>query len=182
MALGLKRVAQGLALALVLGLLALLAWRVIEDRDAGAAAHLRKGESPMAPNIDEPRLDRPGRFRLSDYRGKAVVVNLWASWCLPCKKEAPRLNAAWRRWRDRGVVVVGVDAQDLASDAKSFLREHRVPYPVVHDASGNVLDAYGWTYFPETYFVRPDGRLASAVFGEIDRDQLDEGIRGALAP
>jgi cytochrome c biogenesis protein CcmG/thiol:disulfide interchange protein DsbE len=182
MALGLKRLAQGIALAVVLGLLAVLAWRVVKEHDGGAAAALRRGDSPTAPDFDLPRLDRPGTLKLSSLRGKAVVVNLWTSWCLPCKAEAPRLNAAWRQWHKRGVEIVGVDAQDLVSDAKGFMRRHDVVYPVVHDKSSGVLDDYGWTYFPETYFVKPDGHLSSAVFGEVDGQQLDEGIRGALAP
>jgi cytochrome c biogenesis protein CcmG/thiol:disulfide interchange protein DsbE len=182
MALGLKRLGQGLAVAVVLGLLAVLAWRVVKENNGGAAAALKRGDAPMAPDFDLPRLDRPGKLKLSSLRGKAVVVNLWTSWCVPCKSEAPRLNAAWRRWHDHGVVIVGVDAQDLVSDAQGFMRRHDVVYPVVHDKSGGVLDDYGWTYFPETYFVRPDGRLSSAVFGEVGGDQLEQGIREALAP
>ena len=182
MAVGLRRGLQLLAIAAVLALLAVLIWRVVRDTEGGAAAALRRGEHPVAPDFDLARVDGPGRVRLSSLRGKAVVVNLWASWCYPCIKESGVLEDGWRRWRDRGVAFVGVNAQDLGSDARRFLRRYGVSYPNVHDSSGGVLDAFGWTYFPETYFIRPGGRLESAVLGQIDREQLDAGIRGALSP
>jgi peroxiredoxin len=182
MAVGLRRAGQVLAIAVVLSLLAVLAWRVVRDSEGGASAALRRGDHPVAPDFDLERISGPGRLRLSNLRGKVVVLNLWASWCYPCIKEARVLEEGWQRWRNRGVVVVGLNAHDFVSDARRFMRSRKTTFPNVHDARASVLDAYGWTYFPETYFIRPGGRLDSAVLGEIDREALDAGIRSALSP
>ena len=181
MAVGLRRAGQVLAIAVVLALLAVLAWRVIRDSEGGAAAALRRGEHPVAPNFELPRLNGTGRLELASLRGKAVVLNFWASWCIPCKEEAPLLEAAWQKWRSRGVVVVGVDANDFKSDARRFMHRYGITYPVVHDGPGRWLDDYGLTGFPETFFVRPDGNLSSWTQGQLSSDELEQGIRKALS-
>jgi cytochrome c biogenesis protein CcmG/thiol:disulfide interchange protein DsbE len=181
MALGLRRIGQVLAIAVVLALLAVLVWRVVQKHGGGAAAAIRRGEHPTAPVFDLGRLDADGRLRLDSLRGKAVVLNFWASWCAPCKTEAPLLEAAWRKWRSRGVLVVGVDANDFKSDARRFMRRYGVTYPVVHDGPGAWLDDYGLSGFPETFFVRPDGRIDSWLQGELSRQELESGIRGAVS-
>jgi cytochrome c biogenesis protein CcmG/thiol:disulfide interchange protein DsbE len=176
----LKRSLQAVAVAVVAGLLGLLVWKVLHQTK-GAAAELAKGKRPPAPHFDLSRLDTPGRLSLASLRGKVVVLNFWASWCAPCKTEAPRLEAAWRRWRDDGVIIVGVDAQDFSGDARKFIRRYRLTYPNVHDGPGDVLPKYGVTGFPETYFVGRNGRLiGERVQGEISEEKLAAGIRRAL--
>jgi cytochrome c biogenesis protein CcmG, thiol:disulfide interchange protein DsbE len=171
---------QALSVAVVAGLLGLLVWKVVHQ-DKGAASELAKGKHPAAPHFDLGRLDRQGRLSLASLRGKVVVVNFWASWCVPCKSEAPRLEAAWQRWRGRGVVVVGVDAQDFSGDARRFIRRYELTYPNVHDGPGKVLPAYGVTGFPETYFIDRRGRLVGErIQGEISTEKLASGIRSAL--
>ena len=165
--------AQGLALAVVAGLLALLVWKL---------AHQPEVPKGSAPDFTLPRLDRPGELRLASLRGKAVVVNFWASWCVPCKEEAPLLEAASRRWRGRGVVVIGIDSQDFKGDARRFARRHGVTYPIVHDGPGRTRDSYGVTGFPETFFVDRNGRLVGEhIQGPVNARQLDENVRLALA-
>src|SRR5262245_57546053 len=179
MAVGLRRAGQLLAIAVVLALLAVLVWRVVRDSEGGAAAALRRGEHPAAPDFDLERLDEAGRLELSSLRGKAVVLNFWASWCLPCKQEAPRLQAAWKKWRPKGVVVVGLDANDFKSDARRFARRYEVTYPIVHDGPGRLLDDYGLAAFPETFFIRPDGRLSQRRQGDVSKDDVGAGTKGA---
>ena len=181
MASRLKLAGQALALAAVAGLLALLIWRVAHQ-NGGVASQVEHGKRPQAPNFALARLDRPGRLSLASLRGKAVVLNFWASWCIPCKEEAPRLEAAWRRWRTRGVVILGVDANDFSGDAKRFIHRHRVTYPVVHDRGGSkVVAPYGLTGFPETFFVDRAGKLVGEhINGPVTDQKLDRNIRLAL--
>jgi cytochrome c biogenesis protein CcmG/thiol:disulfide interchange protein DsbE len=169
---------QALTVAVVLGLLALLVWKVVHQ-DKGVK--LGGGRTPAAPQFALSRLDAPGKLKLASLRGKVVVLNFWASWCVPCKSEAPRLEAAWQRYRGRGVVVLGVDGQDFSGDAKRFIRKHGITYPNVHDGPGDIGTKYGVTGFPETYFVDRRGRLiGDRVVGEVSADKLTAGIRRAL--
>jgi cytochrome c biogenesis protein CcmG/thiol:disulfide interchange protein DsbE len=178
MPLRLKHGLQALTVAVVLGLLALLIWKVLHQEKG---VKLGGGRTPAAPQFALSRLDGQGKLALASLRGKVVVLNFWASWCVPCKSEAPRLEAAWQRYRQQGVVVLGVDSQDFTGDAKRFVRKHGITYPNVHDGPGDVFPKYGVTGFPETYFVDRRGRLiGDRVAGEISADKLTAGIQRAL--
>jgi len=181
------------AVALVAGLLALLIWRVI---DQGRGAHLvsliREGKKPPAPRFTLPVLwDRSdtwpedsrqalqdGRLSPRELRGHPVVVNFWASWCIPCKKEAPLLAASARTHRGQ-VVFLAIDVQDFKSDARRFLRQFDTPYVSVRDGSGSTYNDYGLTGVPETYWIDARGRIVAHYAGEITAAQLEEGIREA---
>ena len=178
--------AQALAVGLVVALLALLVWKLVHDEGSGIPSALARGEQPPAPAFTLPRLDREGTLSLAELRGKAVVINFWASWCAPCKEEAPVLEAAWREHRDEGLVVLGVDFNDLRSDALRFMEREGITYPVVYDRDGALVAKYGAVGVPETFFVDRRGRLvgkriAGAVNAreEFMRD-FEEGIRLAL--
>ena len=177
-----KLALQAVAIAVIASMVALLGWRVVtRDRAQGIADAIAAGKKPAAPDFDLPLLDGTGRVVLSSLRGKAVVLNFWASWCVPCKEEAPRLEAAWEKWRDRDVVFVGVDAQDFSGDAKRFAARYRLTYPIVHDGSGSTLGRFGVSGFPETWFVDREGRLVGErIQGPVSAQQLEDNIGLAL--
>jgi cytochrome c biogenesis protein CcmG/thiol:disulfide interchange protein DsbE len=185
MAARLKLGAQVLALALVTGLFVLLVWK-LASQDEGASRKLERGETPPAPVFRLDRLDRPGKLSLASYRGRPVVLNFWASWCVPCKEEAPLLEAVWRRYRDRGLVVLGIDINDLRSDARRFARQNRMSYPLAFDGVGKTSTDYGLTGVPETFFVARSGRLVcdrlqAGVHLEGNRERFDECVQEVLA-
>jgi cytochrome c biogenesis protein CcmG/thiol:disulfide interchange protein DsbE len=177
-----KYALRAAAIAVVALLIGLLGWRV-SQRDAGASlsAKIAAGDQPAAPAFALERLDGRGRLSLADLRGKAVVVNFWASWCEPCKQESPRLERAWNRYRDRGVVVLGIDAQDFRTDARRFVDRYALSYPVVHDGAGSTLGHWGVTGFPETFFVGRNGKLVGErIEGPVSDAQLERYIGEAL--
>jgi cytochrome c biogenesis protein CcmG, thiol:disulfide interchange protein DsbE len=177
----LKIGAQTLAVGLVGALLGLLVWKVVREERSDVPEQLAQGKTPPAPIFTLPRLDEKGELSLASLRGKAVVVNFWASWCKPCEEEAPLLERAWQRYRERGLVVVGVDAQDFGKDARRFARKNGMSYPLVRDGPGETLGKYGVTGFPETFFVNRDGKLVGErISGAVEEDQLRENIELAL--
>src|SRR2546423_6984555 len=184
MARALKLGAQGLALAGVAGLLALLVWRVVHQNRNTAVRQVAHGRTGPAPAFTLPRLRGGGKVSLASLRGKGVVLNFWASWCDPCKAEAPILEKAWRRYQSRGLVVVGIDANDVSSDARKVADKHGLTYPLLHDP-GLTYSRYGLSGVPETFFVDRRGRLVPIhLEGPVDlaanRAKWAEGIRLAL--
>ncbi len=169
------------AAAAVLALLGLLVWDVTHGGNGGAAKQVDRGKVVAAPHLALPHLTGNGRFDLASLRGKVVVVNFWASWCVPCKAEAKDLVASSHRWRGHDVVFIGVDAQDFTGAAKRFVSRYGVDYQIVRDGRGSTLGHWGITGFPETFLVDRRGRIRPPhVSGPVDRGELDAAIQRAL--
>jgi cytochrome c biogenesis protein CcmG/thiol:disulfide interchange protein DsbE len=172
----LKVTGQVVALAAVAGLLGLLVWRLTHQSKPP------KIGGP-APAFSLRRLDTSGTLALASLRGKPVVLNFWASWCVPCKGEAKMLEDAWQRYRSQGVVFVGIDWHDVKSDARRFLDHHGVTYPTVLDGSGSITDRYGVVGVPETYFIDRRGRLVGEhIVGTVvnQKEKFRSGVEAAL--
>ena len=160
--------AQGLAVALVVGVLALLVWRVANDNSKGVAQALKDGSHPTAPAFDLSRLDGRGRFDLASLRGKKpIVLDFWASWCVPCIHESKRLEAARKQYGDR-VAFIGVDTKDFSGDARDWQKKHGITYPSVHDGSGSVLAKWGGLPIPRIFFVARSGKVVGELIVEED--------------
>jgi len=180
-----KLVAQGVALGLVALLFILLAWTLVTDEGGDLAGAAARGERPQAPDFTLERLDEEGELTLSSLRGKAVLLNVWASWCIPCREEAPYLEEVWRGNRDRGMVVVGLDAKDFRADARRFAKRFDLTFPLVYDGPGDSLSEYGVTGFPETFVIDREGKVVQAFAGAVnakeDRARLRAALEQALA-
>ena len=190
------RVLHLVGVAAVASLLALLIWRVaFGDSGAHLVAAIRDGKKPSAPGF---RLDviwphaetwppelRPavtdGKVAPAELKGYPVVINFWASWCIPCKREAPRLAASARKHAGN-VVFLGIDIQDFKSDARSFLARYDANYVSVRDGSDSTYTRYGLTGVPETYYIDRRGRIVAHSIGEVSRGELEDGITGANQP
>jgi len=190
----LLRALQVLALALVAGLLALLVWRVIDaGRGTRLVSEVRAGKKPLAPAFTLPVLWRhtetwpadahgalgDGQLALSELRGHPVVINFWASWCVPCGKEAPLFRASAHAHRGQ-VAFLGIDINDFKGDARRFLRRHKVNYVSVRNGNGSLQSRYGLTGVPETYYLNVAGRIVGHSPGQVTREELAEGIRQAI--
>src|SRR5215216_3406794 len=124
-------------LAIVVALVALLAYGLASNEpDRGVEQALVAGGREQAPAVELPRLSGGGQGSLADYRGKVVVLNFWASWCNPCKVESPLLQRWHTRLAKRDGLVLGVDIQDIASDARDFVDEYGLTYPMLRDGPG----------------------------------------------
>jgi len=132
-----------------------------------------------APDFTLPLFDG-GAVRLSDYSGKAVVLNFWASWCIPCREEAPLLEAAWQALKDQDVVFLGVNIQDTEEAARSFLRQFRITFPNGRDAAGKIAIDYGVYGIPETFFIDRQARITAKVIGPLGPEPLAARARDAL--
>jgi peroxiredoxin len=154
----LKLGAQALAVAGVGLLGTLLVWKLTHQTPPPKVGK-------PAPVFALQRLSGDGEVSLKSFRGKTVVINFFASWCDPCKREAPVLERLWREDRGEGLVVLGVDANDSRGDGRHFVQAHRLTYPVVFDQNGHIAsDRYAVANLPVTYVLNRKGRI---VGGEI---------------
>jgi cytochrome c biogenesis protein CcmG/thiol:disulfide interchange protein DsbE len=133
-----------------------------------------------APSFHLESADGTGSVDLRQLRGQVVVVNFWASWCNDCVAEHAALNAAWRRYRDQGVVVLGVVYQDTGANAERFMRDLGGDWPQVEDPGSRTALAYGVRGVPETFFISRSGRVAAQHSGAVTYELLARRISRLL--
>jgi cytochrome c biogenesis protein CcmG/thiol:disulfide interchange protein DsbE len=175
----LKLASQVLALLVIAGLVGLFVWRLTSDDGKAIASDVRAGKTPPAPLFTLPSLNGDGEVALSSFGDKVVVLNFWASWCVPCKREAPRFQDAWEQHRTNGLVVIGVDTLDFNGDGRRFVRRYGLTYPNAHDGRGVVLGDYGGLPLPKTFFIKK-GKIVGYIFGEARQEELQDAIARAL--
>ncbi len=154
---------SGLILAASLGWI----WVSAVPADATTAGLIPSPrEGFLAPDFSLELLDG-GTVSLADLRGQAVVVNLWASWCPPCRAEMPALQRAWEDYQDRGLVILAVNTtfQDSLSAAATFIAEHGLTFPIPLDRTGSVSNRYLLRALPSTFFIDREGIIRQVVVG-----------------
>ncbi|HTT94831.1 MAG TPA: TlpA disulfide reductase family protein [Solirubrobacterales bacterium] len=146
-----------------------------------------KGNSRLAvgeraPSPELPRLTEPGEGSLKEHRGEWVLVNFWASWCVPCREEAPALVKFQGEHGGQNFTVVGIDTQDISDDGAKFAKEFGLTYPLLHDGNGDDGHEFGTTGVPESYLLEPGGKLAWAEYGPVDEKILEDHVAPLLPP
>jgi len=144
-----------------------------------ARQNMTQPTSGLAPDFSLATFDG-NIFNLADQRGKVVILNFWASWCIPCRDEAPILQSFWERYRYRDVVVVGVAYLDMEQRSRDFIEEFKITYPNGHDNHSQISDAYHITGVPETFVIDQNGEVVFFLPAPIVEGQLDQVIEPLL--
>jgi len=160
-----------LAVAAIVGL---LVFGLVSKGSSGVAIGDPVPDGPL------PRLEGGGTESLADYRGRWVLVNFWASWCIPCREEAPALERFQRQHGGPKFTVLGIDSRDLSSDGRGFVREYGLSYPQLRDGDGDAAQDYGTTGVPENFLVDPAGKVRLLVRGPITEEYLREQVAPLL--
>jgi cytochrome c biogenesis protein CcmG/thiol:disulfide interchange protein DsbE len=171
-----------LPLAVGLVVLALVALLVYGVNSAGPSrtldSRLAQGQKPPAPDLALTALENGQPRALADYKGKVVLLNVWASWCEPCKRESPLLQRWHERMATKGGLVLGLDTLDIKSDALGFISKYKLTYPQLNDRDGTAIKKLGTSQYPESFVVDRSGRITALQRGPID----DAWMRAHVAP
>lgn len=151
-------------LAVVVVLLALLAYGLVRQG-------VSQPKSGPAPDFTLQLFDG-GQISLSELRGRPVIINFWASWCDPCRDEAPFLERAWRKRKDQGVMFIGIDYLDSEKEALAYLKEFDITYPNGPDLASKIAQQYRIRGVPETFIVNPEGRIVFFKPGPMTEEEL----------
>lgn len=165
--------------AAVLGILALVGWGLVN------ANATRPEAGQPAPGFDMQffsgyELDGNSNAKLDDLKGQIVVLNFWAAWCVPCRDEAPILEAAWQKYRDQGVTFLGIAYADVEPNSIAFMQEFGITYPNAPDLGTDISQDYEITGVPETFIIDRDGTIIHVQIGPIDAATLNGTIESLL--
>ena len=130
-----------------------------------------------APDFEVDLLDGE-KLRLSELKGKGVVLNFWASWCGPCRWEMPAFEKAWQEHQHQNIAFVGIAIQDFEKESRRFAEEVGVSYPLGYDGTGEIGDAYEVRNLPTTYFIDANGRVVRGLVGAVNEGALRIFLRG----
>ncbi|MBW1697596.1 MAG: TlpA family protein disulfide reductase [Deltaproteobacteria bacterium] len=163
------------ALLVFVTFLGLLAWGLFKKQPITGLSGVTMVNRP-APDFTLKTFDGQ-TISMRIMRGKPVVLNFWASWCPPCRIEAPLLEKAWRYYKKQGVAFIGVDLQDREEDALRFIREFDITYPNAPDPTGEVSISYGVSGLPVTFFVSKEGQILRRWVGALEKEVLIRFIK-----
>ncbi|HET7445067.1 MAG TPA: TlpA disulfide reductase family protein [Solirubrobacterales bacterium] len=163
-------VRSAIAVLAVLAVVGLLAFGLASH----GSSRIQLGEAAPDPTL--PKLDGGGGGSLAEHRGEWVLVNFWASWCGPCKEEAPALEQFQRQHQGDDFTVLGIDSRDLSGDGRAFVRKHELSYPQLHDGEGDMAHEYGTTGVPENFLVDPKGKVRWLTPGPVTEEMLNDEI------
>jgi cytochrome c biogenesis protein CcmG, thiol:disulfide interchange protein DsbE len=167
-----KRIVSPLPLAVGLAVIALVALLVYGVTSAGPSRTLdgkiARGEKPPAPALQLSSLHDGAQRSLADYKGKVVLMNVWASWCGPCRQESPLLQRWHERMQPLGGTVLGVDTLDIKDDALRFIKKYKLTYPQLNDREGTAIKKLGTAQYPESFVIDKHGRITALQRGPVD--------------
>jgi cytochrome c biogenesis protein CcmG/thiol:disulfide interchange protein DsbE len=167
------------AAALLIGLLAYGLTTTGTDTTLDAA--MARGDRVDPPTEERlPKLGGAGTGALADYRGKVVLVNVWASWCAPCRDELPLIEKAHERLRAHGGTVLGIDVKENSGAALKAVDEFGLSFPNLRDRDGSYVREWGQTGYPENYVIDRDGKVAAVRRLPVTRKWLDETLAPLL--
>ena len=170
------RIRSVIAVLLAVAVVALLVFGLLSKGNSRLAI----GASAPAPTL--PKLTEKGSGSLKEYRGKWVLVNFWASWCIPCQDEAPALAKFQQEHGGKNFTVLGIDTQDISDDGVKFAKKFGLDYPLLHDGNGDNSHEFGTTGVPENFLIEPSGKLAWFEPGPVDSKILEEHVAPLLPP
>jgi cytochrome c biogenesis protein CcmG/thiol:disulfide interchange protein DsbE len=179
-----RLVIPGIVVVAAGALLALLAFGVAhQGSNTSIDAAVQRGDFPVAPNAHMalPILGSNRSESLVDLRGKVVVLNVFASWCDPCKTEAPILEHEQRVLAGSNATILGVTYLDNSSDSEQFVRQEHITYPVLRDVSGNFVRSFGTTGVPETFVINRRGQITALRRYQLDQQWLRQTLPSILA-
>jgi cytochrome c biogenesis protein CcmG, thiol:disulfide interchange protein DsbE len=169
-----------LPLAVGLVVIALVALLVYGVNSSGPSrtldSQLARGEKPAAPSLALTSLRNGRPVSLKDYRGRVVLLNVWASWCTPCREESPLLQRWQQRMQPHGGTVLGIDTLDIKSDALSFINRYKLTYPQLNDRDGTSIKQLGTAQYPESFVVDPHGRITALQRGPVDDKWMQANV------
>lgn len=167
------------AIILAAALVGLLAFGIsTQGANTSIDSALAHGVRPVAPDSRAalPVLGSSRRESLADFRGKVVIMNVFASWCTPCVEEAPILEQTERRIAAHNATVLGITYLDNSDDSQQYVRQHHISYPVLRDVTGNFVRAFGTTGVPETFVIDRDGRIAAVRRYQVTSQWLQSSL------
>jgi cytochrome c biogenesis protein CcmG, thiol:disulfide interchange protein DsbE len=174
----------GVIVVAAVAVLALLTFGVSRQSDASSIdSRVAQGKFPLAPSADVslPMLGSSASKTLADYRGKVVVLNVFASWCPPCRSEAPLLAREQRTLARSGATIVGITYMDNSSASEQFAHQYHISYPVLRDVSGNFVRSFGVAGVPETFVINRAGRIQALQRFPVTKQWLQRTLPPILA-
>lgn len=138
------------------------------------------GKGSIAPNFALTEINTGGQYKLSEQKGKGVIINFWGTWCEPCKREMPFMNELYLKYKDQGIELFALNADEAEFSVKKFVSDYQLKFPIAIDKDQQILNMYGVNPLPTTFFVSPDGKVKRIVTGQMTPTSYESYIKEIL--